>query len=177
MLDDLGTTRAIIFDLRGYPNGVFSTLTPRLNTKHAKVSAQFLLPLVSGDTHDQRIRFFQEIAEAPKDAPIYKGKVVVLIDDRAVSQSEHTCLHMAEATNVTFIGSPTHGANGDITAMRLPGGLRMWFTGQEVRWVDGRQLQKVGVQPTITVRPTLRGVRAGKDEVLERAFVFVKTGK
>jgi C-terminal processing protease CtpA/Prc len=84
---------------------------------------------------------------------------------------------MAEATNVTFIGSPTHGANGDITAMRLPGGLRMWFTGQEVRWVDGRQLQKVGVQPTITVRPTLRGVRAGKDEVLERALVFVKTGK
>lgn len=177
MLDELGATRAIVFDLRGYPNGVFSTLAPRLNTKHAKYAAQFLKPLVSGDGGDERVRFLQEIVEPPKDAAIYKGKVVVLIDDRAISQAEHTCLHLAEATNVTFVGSPTHGANGDITAMRLPGGLRMWFTGQEVRWVDGRQLQKVGVQPHITVRPTLRGVRAGKDEVLDRALAFLATGK
>ena len=60
---------------------------------------------------------------------------------------------------------------------RLPGGLRMYFTGQEVRWVDGRQLQKVGVQPKILVRPTLRGVRARKDEVLDRAVSAILSGK
>ena len=177
MLDELEGTRAIIFDLRGYPNGTAFTLAPRLNRKHAKYGAQFLKPLVSGDGGDQRVRFLQEIVALPKDAAIYAGKVVVLVDDRAISQAEHTCLFFSEAAGATFIGSPTHGANGDVTVLRLPGALRMWFTGQEVRWVDGRQLQQVGVQPHVTVRPTLRGVRAGKDEVLDRALAFIAKGR
>ena len=35
--------------------------------------------------------------------------------------------------------------------------------------VDGRQLQRVGLQPDIVIAPTLAGIRAGKDEVLDRA--------
>ncbi|MBA3499153.1 MAG: S41 family peptidase [Myxococcota bacterium] len=177
MLDELRNTRAIVFDLRGYPNGTLFTLAPRLNKKRAKHGAQFLRPLVMGDAGDIRIRVFQRINELPASAPIYQGRVVVLIDDRAISQAEHTCLFLAEAAGATFVGSPTHGANGDITALRLPGALRMNFTGQEVRWVDGRQLQKVGVQPNIVVRPTLRGVRAGRDEVLDRAVSAILSGK
>jgi len=177
MLEALEGTRAIVFDLRGYANGSMWTLAPRLNTRKAKYGAQFLKPIVTGDGGDDRLRFFQEIVQLPPDVPIYKGKVVVLIDDRAISHSEHNCLFFAEAAGATFIGSPTHGANGDVTALRLPGALRMWFTGQEVRWVDGRQLQRVGVQPHVTVRPTLRGVRAGRDEVLDRALAFIATGK
>ena len=177
MLEALRDTRALVLDLRGYPNGTFFTLAPRLNKKRAKYGAQFLKPLVTGADGDERVRFFQEIAELPAGTPVYQGRIVVLIDDRAISQAEHTCLFLAEAAGATFVGSPTHGANGDITALRLPGGLRMYFTGQEVRWVDGRQLQKVGVQPKILVRPTLRGVRARKDEVLDRAVSAILSGK
>lgn len=177
MLDELGTTRAIIFDLRGYAAGSMWTLAPRLNVRGARFGAQFGQPLVTGDGGDQRIRFFQEIVQLPADVPRYRGKVVVLIDDRAISHSEHTALFLAEAAGATFVGSPTHGANGDVTVLRLPGGLRLYFTGQEVRWVDGRPLQQVGVQPHIVVRPTLRGLRAGRDEVLARALAFVARGK
>jgi C-terminal processing protease CtpA/Prc len=81
------------------------------------------------------------------------------------------------ATDVTFVGSPTAGTNGDITVMRLPGGLRMSFTGEEPRHADGRQLQRIGIQPTLAVRPTLAGLRAGKDEVLDRALAFLATGR
>jgi C-terminal processing protease CtpA/Prc len=75
---------------------------------------------------------------------------------------------------VTFIGSPTNGANGDITTMVLPGNLVVSFTGQEVRFADGRQLQRLGVQPHITVLPTVAGVRAGRDEVLEAAIEHLR---
>jgi C-terminal processing protease CtpA/Prc len=126
---------------------------------------------------DTRVRFFQPLPDLPPGASIYKGKIVVLIDDRAISQSEHSCLFYQEAAGATFIGSPTHGANGDVTQGRLPGGLRFLFTGQEVRHVDGKQLQRVGIRPHIAVRPTLAGVRAGKDELLDRALVFLTTGK
>jgi C-terminal processing protease CtpA/Prc len=176
MFDELRDTRAIIFDLRGYPNGTAWAIAPRINTKQAKHGAQFLRPIAvgnGGEQSDMRVRFLQQIPPLPRDAWLYTGKIVVLIDDRAISQSEHTCLFFQAAAGATFVGSPTHGANGDVTVMRLPGGLRMSFTGQEVRHVDGRQLQRVGIQPDVVVRPTIAGVRAGKDEVLDRALAWL----
>jgi hypothetical protein len=53
----------------------------------------------------------------------------------------------------------------------------MYFTGQEVRWIDGRQLQRVGVQPSVKVTPTIAGIRARKDEVLDRAVSVILSGK
>ncbi len=120
--------------------------------------------------------FLQPPAAGPACA-LYTGRVAVLIDDRAISQSEHTCLFLEAAAGATFVGAPTHGSNGDITVMRLPGGLRMSFTGQAVRHADGRQLQQLGIQPTIPAAPTIAGVRAGRDEVLERAVRWIDTGR
>lgn len=182
MFAALHDTRAIVFDMRGYPNGTAWPIAPRINTRGARYGAQFLKPLARGDAgdgeqRDVRERFLQPIPPLPGAAEVYRGKIVVLIDDRAISQAEHTCLFFAQAAGAVFVGSPTHGANGDVTVMRLPGGLRMSFTGQEVRHADGRQLQKVGIQPDVMVRPTIAGVRAGKDEVLDRALAYLATGK
>jgi hypothetical protein len=48
--------------------------------------------------------------------------------------------------------------------------LVVTFTGHDVRHAEGRQLQRVGLQPQVLVRPTAAGLRAGRDEVLERAL-------
>ncbi len=179
MFAALATTEAIVFDMRGYPNGTAWSIAPRINTRRARYGASFLQPLrggAGGDLDDFRIRFLQQIPALEPGASIYPGKIVVLIDDRAISQSEHSCLFYQETAGAIFVGSPTAGANGDVTMARLPGGLRLAFTGQEVRHVDGKQLQQVGIQPHVLVRPTLAGLRAGKDEVLERALVRIKTG-
>src|SRR4029450_13059616 len=101
-----------------------------------------------------------------------KGKVVVLINEDAISQAEHTCMMFEAATDVTFIGTPTAGANGDITYMVLPGNLQVSFSGHDVRHADGRQLQRVGIQPTIKVVPTIHGLVAGHDEILEAGVGF-----
>jgi hypothetical protein len=74
---------------------------------------------------------------------------------------------------VTFVGSPTNGANGDVTSTVLPGGIVVNFTGHDVRHADGRQLQRVGIQPHIHVEPTIEGIQQGRDEVLEAALSFL----
>ncbi len=74
-------------------------------------------------------------------------------------------------------GSQTAGANGDVTNLSLPGGLFVSFRGHDVRHADGRQLQRVGLRPDVEVRPTLEGIRAGRDEVLERALAFLDATK
>jgi C-terminal processing protease CtpA/Prc len=111
----------------------------------------------------------------PSGQPKYKGRVVVLIDARAISHAEHVCLFLEAAANVTFIGSPTAGADGDVTGTILPGGIEVNFAGQEIRHVDGRTLQRVGILPDVWAEPTIAGIREGRDEVLEKALQFLKT--
>jgi hypothetical protein len=171
-------TRGIVLDLRGYPNGTAWPIAPRLNVKRAQHGALFAQPLVRAlDGLARSSTTFLQPLPQDASAPIYTGRVAVLIDDRAISQAEHSCLFFEAAAGATFVGSPTHGTDGDVTVMRLPGGLRMAFTGQAVRHADGRQLQQVGVQPAIAIAPTIAGVRAGKDEVLERAIGWIATGR
>jgi C-terminal processing protease CtpA/Prc len=100
----------------------------------------------------------------------YGGKTWMLIDERTMSQAEHTALFFEAANGTRFVGSQTAGANGDVTNVILPGALSITFSGHEVRHADGRQLQRVGIKPDIEVHPTIKGVRSGHDEVLERAL-------
>jgi C-terminal processing protease CtpA/Prc len=98
----------------------------------------------------------------------------MLIDERSISQAEHTGLFFEAANGTKFIGSPTMGANGDVTNLSIPGGTYVSFTGQGVWHADGRQLQRLGLQPAVEVRPTLAGIRAGRDEVLEKAVEYLE---
>ena len=64
-------------------------------------------------------------------------------------------------------------ANEGIGARLVRKEDRRFITGQVVRHADGRQLQRVGVQPHIRVEPTIEGIRQGRDEVLEAAVAFL----
>ncbi|MGA7382273.1 MAG: S41 family peptidase, partial [Terriglobales bacterium] len=173
---------AIIFDDRGYPQGTAWQIAPRLTEKKDVVAAMFkrrdpMSPdLPNGDLSSSQevATFFQSLPRTDKWR--YHGKTVMLIDERTISQAEHTGLFLEAANGTKFIGSPTQGANGDVTNLSLPGGIRVYFSGQGVWHPDGRQLQRVGLQPEIEVRPTLAGIRAGKDEVLDRAIAYLQHG-
>jgi C-terminal processing protease CtpA/Prc len=172
MFEALGSTRAIVFDLRNYPQGTAWSIAPRLNVRGAVHAASFRRNVVGGDFGEDEssasLVFLQPIPTTSK--PKYAGKVVVLIDERAISQAEHTGLFFEAACKPTFIGSPTAGANGDVTRLVVPGGIVLALSGHDVRHVDGRQLQRVGLIPEIEARSTIAGIRAGRDEVLERAL-------
>lgn len=102
----------------------------------------------------------------------------MLADGSSQSAAEHICaLIKSAAAAVTFIGSRTSGANGGVTRTILPGGIVVNFTGQSVRHRDGSQLQRVGIVPDVEAHPTLQGIRAGRDDVLERALGFLSRGK
>jgi C-terminal processing protease CtpA/Prc len=68
------------------------------------------------------------------------------------------------------IGSTTAGADGNTSPIPLPGGLRSLISGIGVFYPDKKPTQQVGIIPDIVVKPTLEGIRAGRDEVLEAAI-------
>ena len=181
MFNVIEKSPAVIFDMRGYPNGTAWQIAPRLSSKNQPAAALFDNPLLEakniGDSDYSGTSTFNFAQQLPKNTSgkIYKGKIVMLIDESAQSQSEHTALFFEAARpDITFIGTPTAGANGDVTNLTLPGNIRVSFSGHGVRHADGRQLQRLGIQPTIKVAPTIRGILAGRDEILERAVQFLK---
>lgn len=166
-------TRGLVFDMRGYPNGTAWSIAPRINTRNAKVGAQFRrsqLSAFSAEEGEAGFYFSQPLPELPPGEQKYTRPTVMVIDDRAISQSEHTGLFFEAANGTRFIGTPTAGANGDVTTFTLPGNLQVSFTGHDVRHADGSQLQRKGLIPHVEAAPTRAGLRAGKDEVLERAL-------
>lgn len=182
MFEMFKETKAIIFDMRGYPNGTAWAIAPRLTSKNGVVGAMFQCPLVlrpkgwsnhimSQPTTDT---FLQPIPRTDKWR--YQGQTVMLIDERTISQAEHTGLFFEAANGTKFIGSHTTGANGDVTNFYLPGDILIHFTGQAVKHADGRPLQRIGLVPDIEVKPTISGIQAGKDEVLEKALEFLRNG-
>jgi C-terminal processing protease CtpA/Prc len=104
-------------------------------------------------------------------APQFEIKVAILVDETTQSSAEYHSLAFRSAPNAIVVGSTTAGADGNVSAIPLPGGLRSMFSGIGVFWPDGRPTQRVGIVPDVVAKPTIAGIKAGRDEVLEAAVM------
>ncbi len=178
MFRALADTKAIIFDGRGYPRGTAWAIAGRLkrdlDQRVAAVLSQFVVrgPSLAEPERDVRT-WSQLVPRAGILAAHYAGRTALLIDERTMSQAEHLGLFLKEANGTLFIGSPTVGANGDISDIALPGSFRVSFSGLSVRDARGGQLQRRGLQPDVAVTPTVAGIRAHRDQVLEVALRYL----
>jgi len=102
-------------------------------------------------------------------APIFAGKVVVLVDEVTQSSSEFHAMAFRTAPGALVVGSTTAAADGNVSPIPLPGGMRAMITGIGTFYPDRRPTQQIGIVPDVVVRPTLAGFRSGHDEVLEAA--------
>ncbi len=177
MFDFIAGSHGVVFDLPGYPHGTAWAIAARLNVKGAKFGPGIHQTFGGGmpTAAPMQLSYSQPL-EAPR-GPIYDGKIVILIDSRTMSQAEHTALMIESAAPVTYIGSPSVGTNGDLRHLLLPGKVTISFSGLKITRADGTQLQQVGIQPHIWAKPTLAGLRAERDEVLERALLYLQLEK
>lgn len=107
--------------------------------------------------------------------PRIRTKIVILSSPLNISYKE-SIIKAAQLNNLaTIVGETTGGANGSINYSTLPSGLEVVWTGMKAVNLDGSQLHIKGIKPNILVTPTLEGLKAGKDEVLDRALKFLKT--
>jgi C-terminal processing protease CtpA/Prc len=181
MFRTVANTSGLILDMRGYPNGTTWDIAGRLGARSNPVAAVFLQPYVQGSTigsiKSTHPMFRAEQRIESSTGPRYLGPVVVLIDETTVSQGEHACLLFEAATDVTFIGSPTSGTNGDVTNFLLPGSITASMSGDAVLHADGSQLQRVGIVPDVHAPLSVEGVASGTDEVLEVALRYLAKSK
>lgn len=92
------------------------------------------------------------------------------------SHAEFSTMILQTFPNSKVIGSQTSGADGNVSKFNLAGKPTV-FTGLGVFYSDGRETQRIGIVPDIEVKPTIKGLQENRDEVLDRALEYIKTGK
>lgn len=103
----------------------------------------------------------------------YDGKVVILVNETSLSSAEYHAMAYRVHPNATVMGSATAGADGNVSPIVLPGGIRTAISGIGVYYPNGGETQRVGIVPDIEVKPTIEGIKEGRDEVLTRAIEWI----
>ena len=164
----LQAARAIIFDLRGYPNGISVAPLQHLSDQPF-TSAQWHVPIVTYPDHE-RMSFTDTCNHHESLAPRFTGKVFFLTSAYSISYAETYMGIVEHYRMATIVGEATAGTNGNINPFTLPGGYRVVWTGMKVLKHDGSPHHGVGIAPTVPVARTIKGLAEGRDEVLGRAL-------
>ncbi len=164
----------IICDLRGYPNSNHGFLCHLLTlddtVKHHFKILEVLFP------DFRHVNYKSGGWQLKKRKPHLTGKMVFLIDNSIVSYGESFMSLVQHYHLGTIIGTHTAGTNGNMASVDLPvAGISFSYTGLLVTKPNGSPLHGVGILPDIEVKPTIKGIRNGKDEILEKAISFLNT--
>lgn len=173
MIETLQSTKAIIFDMRNYPQGTMEVISSFLNAKEK----EFVIYTIPDYTYPGRFKWSEPYTTGSENNTNYKGKVIVLLNEESISQSEWIAMSFQTAGNTTIIGSQTAGADGNASDFQLIEKFYTQFTGIGVYYPDRRETQRIGIIPDIEIKPTIKGIQEGRDEVLDRALQFIETGK
>ena len=172
MFKDFSEDKAVILDMRNYPNFIVYDLCNYLATEKTSF-VQFLAPDYSFPGKFVK----DELSEyGQKQDAQFKGKTIILVNENTQSRGEFTTMALRALPNATVIGSQTAGADGNAVDVVLPGGYKFIISGLGVYYPDGRETQRIGIKPDVYIEPTIEGLRQGKDEVLERAIAYVING-
>ncbi|MDR3697458.1 S41 family peptidase [Mucilaginibacter sp.] len=157
-------TKGIIIDMRCYP----SDFMPFTFVPFIKADESGFVKFTKGSASNPGWFVFKETVTTPS-LKLYKGKVVVIVNSTTQSQAEYTTMAFQSSPNVTVIGSQTAGADGDVSAIQLPGGISTMVSGLGIYYPDGTETQRKGVKIDVVVKPSIEGIKAGRDELLEKA--------
>lgn len=170
--EKLAAASGIVFDLRGYPSPDASQVVrfwlTGPDTAQWMVVPRFDKPFGRYDTG------WSFGWQVEGDGAIAKARKALLVDGRALSYAESLIGYFAGQKTGRILGERSGGANGNVDIAALPSGLNYLFTGMKVTRHDGSVFHREGFAPDEEVAPTIAGLAAGRDEVLERAVASLQ---
>ena len=174
MMEQFKNSKAIIFDIRNYPQGTNFAIAEYLNPQ----PKDFVKSIDADLNSPGRYIWRKNDETCGKINPdYYKGNVILLVNEKSISHSEFTAMTLKVAPKATVIGSQTAGSDGRSYRFEIIKGIWTSFTTYGVFYPDKKETQRIGIVPDIEIKPTILGIQQGKDEVLERAILFAKNEK
>lgn len=168
ILGELRNAKALVVDVRDNYGGEDRVAQYIANRFASRRSLAFTSRLRNGSSHTDfgpAIEFYTE----PKGAFQYTKPVVLLTRRLTFSAGETFVLAMRQNTNVTVAGDTTGGALSDAVKRELPNGWLYRVSIADVRALDGRNYEGIGLAPDVLIKNRKEDLAAGKDLVLEKA--------
>lgn len=170
MKKNLLDKKGIVIDLRCYPSEFMVFAFGNFLTPEAKPFVKFTAGTL---LKPGNFNFTPNLSVGGNDQGTYQGKVAILVNEETQSQAEYTTMAFQTSPNNKVFGSTTAGADGNVSAIILPGKIRTMISGIGVYYPDGTETQRVGIVPDVEVKPTIEGITEGRDEVLEKALKWI----
>ncbi|HRP92729.1 MAG TPA: S41 family peptidase [Ignavibacteriaceae bacterium] len=117
--------------------------------------------------------FTQPLLVGETRADYYKHKIVIIVNEITQSSAEYHTMAFRVAPAAIVLGSTTAGADGNISTIILPGNIRTMISGIGICYPDGTETQRVGIIPDIEMKPTIKGIKKGEDELLNKAIEII----
>lgn len=179
ILERAASKKAIVFDMRGYPDwgGFVHTYIYKYFAEKDNYYHRMYFPnpenvgtwVYKGESKE----YFPDIPDKTKHC--YAGKVLILVNPETLSASEFYTMNLQYIfPNSATIGQTTAGADGNVKTMNLPGGYGLSFTGLVVLYPNGDLTQKVGVKITEYINYTDEDVILGRDKEMDRVIELLK---
>ncbi|AZA58393.1 S41 family peptidase [Chryseobacterium shandongense] len=167
ILEDASHKKAIVFDMRGYPDWggfvfyyVYKYFSPVENYFY-KYYEPNLKNLGTFSLRDPKFNY-PEIEN--KTMHSYSGKVFILVnpDTRSASEWYSMSLQKIFPQSIT-IGQQTSGADGDVVKINLPGDYLLEFTGNGIFYPDNTQTQQKGIRINKLIKYTDQDILDQRD--------------
>lgn len=171
VMDQAKDAKAFIIDLRCYPR-YFPIF--KLGEYLMPESKVFCITSATSMEHPGRFTHAKSLTIGSRNPNYFKGQVIILINEFTQSSAEFHAMAWRQAPNALVVGSQTAGADGNVSEVVLPSGIKTMFSGIGIYNADGSETQRVGIIPDVEVLRTIEGVKAGRDEILEKAISLVK---
>lgn len=160
----------VVIDVRNYPNWTILKLCKVLlkGKQHFALGGRMttMKPGAIKYTPTQKVGGWRE----------YMGNVYILVDRVTQSQAEYTVMGLQLHPRSTTIGGQTAGADGNVTILSLPFGLKAKFSGIGIVYPDGGQTQQTGIRRDIEIRQNSSYLTYPKnDRILNEALRLIRT--
>ncbi|WP_435139550.1 S41 family peptidase [Formosa sp. A9] len=161
--------KSIIIDLRNYPAFIYKYFTRFTNSEKRDFS-KIYSPNVNYPS-----RFtFKDNLQTSSSKKAFKGKIILIVNEESFSRSEFTAMAFQTADNVITVGNQTAGTDGDVVVFEYIGGYKTAISGNGILYPNGTETQRKGVKIDIEIKPTINGLRGGRDKVLEKSIEVAK---
>lgn len=164
-------SKAVIFDVRNYPNNddfykIFDILLPE-----PKVINQTMVLSVD---HPGYFSWQPSPKIGRVNPSPYPGKVIILADERSQSQGEYSVMALQTIPGAVTIGSQTAGGDGVVTYIPMGNKMALSYSGYGIFYPDKTPTQRRGVRIDIKATKTEHSLKAGRDVAMEKALEYLK---
>jgi C-terminal processing protease CtpA/Prc len=165
-------TKGLIIDIRNYPSDFpIYDLSRYLMPKSTPFVRATTGSVITPGLFTFNDSLSMNAGEENKD--YYRGKVCILANEISVSSAEFHAMAYRAAPGATVVGSATAGADGNVAVFSLPGGISTGMSGIGIYYPDGTETQRIGIVPDVEIKPTIEGIKNGRDELLEKAIEII----